>query len=405
MRAAALFALLALAACSRNGSSPSPVEAARSEPARPEVIGREINLDANMQRQANLRIEEVRPRSMAQSIQANGRLTVNENRTWRVGAITDGRLVHVLVNPGDPVQKNQLLAGMHSHDIHESRADYRKAVAELARLKTALGYAQRQRDRARRLYELKAASLEQAEHAETELKNAQTAVANAETDAERTRRHLTEFLQVHPDENEDHKEGDTEHEGDLIPVKAPAAGVVLTRNVTQGSVASSGQELFTISDLGALWMIASVNEQFLGKLRIGMVVRVFVQAYPDRPFAGRITKLGEQLDPATRTIPVRVELANQDGRLKPEMYGTAEIDIGFSAPAIFVPQSAVQQVEGANTVFVRKTSDRFQARAIQIGRVVDSQIEVLQGLGPGEQVVSQGSYLLKSQLLKGTLPE
>jgi RND family efflux transporter MFP subunit len=192
---------------------------------------------------------------------------------------------------------------------------------------------------------------------------------------------------------------------DLIPVKSPADGVVLSRNVTPGSVANPGDELFVISDLSTVWMIAAVNEEDLGKVRLGMPVTVRVQAYPDQAFPGRVTKLGDQLDPATRTVPVRVELANGQGRLKPEMYATAEINAGGSAQGIFVPEAAVQQVDGKPTVFIRKGPDRFEARTIETGRILDHQLEVTSGLRVGEYIVTQGSFTLKSQLLKGSLAE
>lgn len=170
-------------------------------------------------------------------------------------------------------------------------------------------------------------------------------------------------------------------------------------------MANPGDELFVISDLSTVWMIAAVNEEDLGKVRLGMPVTVRIQAYPDRTFPGRVTKLGDQLDPATRTIPVRVELANAQGRLKPEMYATAEINAGGSAEGIFIPESAVQQVDGKPTVFVRSGADRFEARVVETGRIVDHQLEVTRGLSVGERIVTQGSFTLKSQLLKGSLSE
>ncbi len=400
----AVVVMLALLAA---GCSKSPEAAPAAQSAKPETkpADKDIVLDANQQKQANLVVEEVTPRSLAQHIEVNGRLSVNENRTWHVGSITDGRIVRVNVNPGDRVRKDQLLAGLHSHDIHEARAEYRKATQELTRLKTVLSYAQRQRDRAHRLYDLKAASLEQVEHAETEFKNAQVSVENAETELGRTRQHLVEFLQVGIDDHDEKAGEDHDHMADLIPVKSPAEGVVLSRNVTPGSVANPGDELFVISDLSTIWMIAAVNEEDLGKVRLGMPVTVRVQAYPDHVFGGRVTKLGDQLDPATRTVPVRVELANGQGRLKPEMYATAEINAGGSAQGIFIPESAVQQVEGKSTVFVRKAPDRFEARLIETGRILDHELEVTRGLRTGEQIVTQGSFTLKSQLLKGSLSE
>lgn len=398
------LAAFLLAGCGKP-TAPANVEAAKAEPAKAERDRNVIELDADQQKQAAIKIEEVVSRNTSQVISASGRITMNEDRSWHVGAIAEGRVVRVYVNPGERVKKDQRLAGMHSHDIHETRAEYRKAQAELARSRSALAYSQKQRDRARRLYDLKAASLEQVEHAESELRNAQTAVENADTELARHRLHIVEVLQLPLDEHDEHKEGDTDHETDLIPIKAPADGVVITRKISVGSVASPGEEIFTIADLSSVWMIAQVNEAQLGKLRVGAAVRVQVQAYPERSFTGRITKIGDQLDPATRTIQVRVELANAGGMLKPEMYCTAEIPVGGSEPAVYIPQSSVQQVNGQSVVFIQKNADRFEVRLVQTGKNMDASVEIMQGLQAGDRVVTQGSYLLKSQLLKASLAE
>lgn len=401
MRLFPSFAFLVLLGCSSK-PEPAPVSAAppKEEAASP---SNQVTLDDKQLQQAHLDLVAVRSQALPETITSNGRITVNENQSWHVGAITEGKIIRVHVFPGDRVKKDQILAGMHSHDIHEARAEYRKAIAEEARLKTALSYSQRHRDRAKRLYDLKAGSLEQLEHAEAELKNTQSAIENAKTELDRTRRHLVEFLQVPLEDHEEHEPGDTEHEGDLIPVKAPADGVLIARRVTAGSVANQGDELFLISDLSTVWMIAAVNEEHLGKIRTGMKVRVNVQAYPDQPFTGRITRIGDQLDPDTRTVPVRIELANPAGRLKPEMYASAEIAAGSTAQAAFIPQEALQQVENNNVVFVLTKPGTFEAREVETGRVMGGDVEVLKGLTPGETIVAKGSYTLKSQLLKGSL--
>ncbi|MBL8232484.1 MAG: efflux RND transporter periplasmic adaptor subunit [Bryobacterales bacterium] len=392
--------------CNRQPAAPEKVEAkAAPAAAKPEREAGVVVLAAQQQQQANLRMEVVESRSVPLSIEAGGRITINENRMWSVGSVVEGRVIRVNVSPGDVVKTEQRIASMHSHDIHEVRADYRRAKAELVRAQSQLAFVQKQRDRIGRLYQLKAASLEQVEHADTELKNSQAAVSNAETDLERHRIHIVEFLQLPVEEHEDHKTGDTFHEEDLIPVKSPATGTVIRRNVTPGSVAKPGDELFAISDLSIVWMIAAVQEEHLGVLRAGMPVQVQTQAFRDRTFRGRITKIGEQLDPATRTIQVRVELGNPAGLLKPEMYATAVIQAGGTTSAIHISQSAIQQVNGQSVVFVQRDGDHFEVRAIQTGRPMDDRVEVLHGLQSGDRVVTQGSYLLKSQLLKASLAE
>jgi RND family efflux transporter MFP subunit len=152
-------------------------------------------------------------------------------------------------------------------------------------------------------------------------------------------------------------------------------------------------------------MIAAASEEHLARLRLGMPVRVTVQAYPDLSFPGRIHKLGEQLDPTTRTVQVTIDVPNRSRRLKPEMYATAEIEMGGSERAIFVPHEALQEVNGRTVVFVKSGDNRFEACPVTAGRSLDGSREVIAGLRAGQTVVTRGSFVVKSQMLKSTLAE
>jgi RND family efflux transporter MFP subunit len=206
-----------------------------------------------------------------------------------------------------------------------------------------------------------------------------------------------------PAEESEVPAGPSGDDNDLIPVKAPAASVVLTRNVTQGTVVTPSSDLFVLTDLSTLWAIAEVNEEFLGKLRIGMLVNIFVQAYPGQAFQGRIGKLGELLDAGTRTIKVRVDLPNPQGRLKPEMYADAEIQVGRGSSALMLPAEAVQDLRGDSVVFVRVAPDRFEMRPVRTGKTVDESVEILSGLQAGDEVVVKSAFILKSEFLKESL--
>jgi membrane fusion protein, heavy metal efflux system len=374
----------------------------KEQAATPAVAGKSpsgnVQLPAAEQHDVGLEVRPVEIRSLPQILHVTGRLALNENRTWRVGAITDGRIVDVEANPGDVVTTGEVLARMHSHEIHESRAMYRKALADLSSAKQNEVYATKVRDREKRLFQVKAASQAQVENAETMLKAAQTATANAEAEVDRTRRHLVDFLDVD-------SEGQASAKNDLIPIKSPANAVILSRAVTPGTVVQPSTEAFVLSDLHSLWMIASVNEENLPKLRIGMPVEVFVRAYGDHPFPASIQHIGEVLDATTRTVMVRIEVPNLDNKLKPEMYAIGDVALGGSTPAIFIPESAPQEVNGQRSVFVRLDADHFQVRPIESGRTIEGSLQVTSGLKPGEQVVTRGSFVLKSQLLKASLSE
>lgn len=397
-------AALAVAGCGTKTPEKAQADSSPNKP-RPGAAN-VVALSPAAQKDAGITAQPVEFRSVPQTLRATARVVNDEDHTWRVGALTEGRIVAIEANPGDRIREGQVLARMHSHDIHESRAEFRKALGELSRLRIAEAYSTRIRDRAKRLYELKAGSLEQVEHAENELRNTQTAVANAQVEVERIRVHLTEFLGVPADAVEHSTAVDHDHDpADYIPVRAPAAGTLLTRNITQGTVVTPSMDLFVISDLSRLWAIAEVNEEHLSKLRPGMPARLVVQAYGDKMFAGRIGKIGEALDAATHTVRVRINLANPAGALKPEMYATAEIETGGSAPALFVEPEALQEVRGATVTFVKTDDEHFEVRPVQVGRSLAGMTEIERGLKAGDRVVVRGGFILKSEFLKASLAE
>ena len=379
--------------------APAPQAVSAPEMAEP---SNEVRISPEAQRDGGIVAEQINEEGVPETIAATARLTTDENRTWRVGSVAEGRIVRVHVNPGDAVVLDQLLAEMHSHDIHESRANYETAKGNLARAKGVAEFNLRQRDRARALREVKAIAVLQLERAETDLHNAQIDVENAEVEVYRARSHLTEVLGIPADAPPEREDGE---DNDLIPIKAPAAGTVLTRNVTPGTVVIPSDDLFQISDLALLWAIAEVNEEHLGQLRIGQPVLVSVRAYPDRTFTGHISKLGEQLDPQTRTIQVRIDLPNPEGLLKPEMYADAEIQLGKGAPALMIPAEAVQDIRGQNSVFVQTSPDTFEVRPVHLGRTLDGSYEVLSGLESGETIAVQATFILKSEFLRASLEE
>jgi cobalt-zinc-cadmium efflux system membrane fusion protein len=391
-----------LAGCGSGTPQADPVKPA-AEKTDVEAGTREIVLDETAARKVSS--TEARQKSVAESIDASGRITANQVASWQVGAVVEGRVIRLEALVGQKVARGQILAGMHSHQIHEARADYRRAESERERAQAALSLSERQRDRAKRLLDLKAGSVEQLEHTEAEVIQAQAALRAAEVELVRVRKHLTEFLQVPLQSHEDHKEGEFEHEEDLIPVKAPAAGTIVTVAVTAGTVVTPGQPMFTLSDLTGVWMLASVPERHLGQLRVGAAARVMVQAEPGRSFPARVAYVADRLDPATRTLEVRLELANPRGALKPEMYATAEIPLGGARNGIFVPSAAIQSVGGAEAVFVETGQGRYTMRPVQTGRALDGSVEIVDGLAAGERVVTTGAFLVKSQMLRSSLVE
>ncbi|WP_260706612.1 efflux RND transporter periplasmic adaptor subunit [Edaphobacter flagellatus] len=332
-------------------------------------------------------------------LQFAGRIVLPDNESWHVGVLTTGRIERVYANLGNYVHKGEVLARMHSHDVHEARAAYAMALAERNRLQSAESLAQVNYDRMQRLYALRAASVEQTEQARQELVNAKTSLANGITDVVRSKTHLEENLGIPADlpanENSEIAE--------LIPIIAPASGYVLQKNATPGTTVAPATDIFVLGDTRHLWMLASVGQELLGQLKVGQSAWVTLPGVPGQRFTGRISNLGQEFDPTTRRLQVRIDLEHPGTILRPEMLATAEIAVGETHPLIVVPPEAVQQVNGQDVVFVRKSSDRFTLRPVRVGNSVNGKVVIAEGVHPGEEIVTQGSFLLKSQFLKASM--
>ena len=318
-----------------------------------------------------------------------------------MGAVASGKVDELTANVGDFVKASQIIGRIHSHDVHEARAAYQQASTELERARATEAYTRQRRDRAVRLLELRAGARQDVETAESELRNAQAAIDKAQSELAKERAHLTDILHISVDD----RAGSSSVVEDGVPIFAPASGTVLQRKATVGSVVNSGDEILSLSDTRSLWMIAAANEVDLSKLRPGQAVRIEVRAYPDREFTGRILKLGEQLDPTTRTLQIRILVPNPRGLLKPEMYATASCRRAANAPMLLLPEAAIQEIDGVPAVFVRRSSTEFEPRTVKTGRRANGETEITEGLKPGEAVVVKGSFLLKSQLLRSTIEE
>jgi cobalt-zinc-cadmium efflux system membrane fusion protein len=363
-----------------------------------EKISGEVVVSGQEQAAQHIEVGTVEVASEPRTLSVPGRIALPDNAMWRVGVLTTGRIAVVSANLGDYVHKGQVLAKMHSHDVHEARADYQVALSNRLRMNAARDLAQREYDRSKRLYALKAASVEQVEMAHQDLLNAEAEARNVEIAVQRERTHLEDTLGIPADI----PSNATGEENDLIPIVAPADGYVLQKSVTVGSTIDPNTDAFTIGNLGRLWMLASVGEKDLTLLRVGERATVTIPGSATA-IPGTLTNLGQQFDPTTRKIEIRIEVPNEGNHLRPEMLAEASLPVGRSETALRVPQQAIQQVSGQDAVFLRVAEDRFLVRFVKTGHISGSMVEILEGLSADEQVVTQGSFIIKSELLRSTI--
>jgi RND family efflux transporter MFP subunit len=179
-------------------------------------------------------------------------------------------------------------------------------------------------------------------------------------------------------------------------LNAPIDGIVVERNATVGASVGTDANLFKIIDLSRVWIDADVFEKDLPRVRPGQEVKLTVTAFPQSTFTGKVIFVDSVVDPNTRTVKVRTEVANPDGRLKPDMFANVQIVTDVNRAAISIPQSAVLNDEGKSIVFVAEGNGN-QKRQVQAGIKNNDQVEIVDGLNAGDKVVVKGNYLLLEQ--------
>lgn len=193
--------------------------------------------------------------------------------------------------------------------------------------------------------------------------------------------------------------------GKQLELKAPIDGVVVGRSSAAGEQVDQSKEILAISDPASLWVIAEIKERDIGAVRVGQEARFSVIAYPGETFRGEVVRLGHEVERESRTLEARIEVNNRAGRLKPGMFADVEITTDVMQDVLLIPDAALQ-TEGENQiVFVALGENKFQKRVVRPGLEEEGRVQVFEGVKPGERVVTEGSFILKSEMLKGELGE
>jgi Cu(I)/Ag(I) efflux system membrane fusion protein len=179
--------------------------------------------------------------------------------------------------------------------------------------------------------------------------------------------------------------------------RSPASGIVTEKKAVQGMRFMPGEVLFQVSDLSAVWAVADVFEQDLGLVKTGAKAQVSINAYPDKSFEGRVSYVYPTLKPETRTVPVRIELPNPGGLLKPGMFAQMELQVGGKAQAVTVPVSAVIDSGTRQIVLIQLKEGRFEPREVKLGARSDTYVEMQSGVKEGELVVVAANFLIDAE--------
>jgi multidrug efflux pump subunit AcrA (membrane-fusion protein) len=392
-----VLACLFAVSCSRPTEPEAAAKAGGAEP-DPAAGPRIVRLSADSAGSAGVRVGVAEPTEAGERIEVAGRVTLDEDHTARVGSFVEGVVLSCCKSVGSYVRKGDVLAQVHSHGTHEIVAEYLTTQAELRGAQSELEYARQAHGRAAKLLELKAGSLQAVQRAETDVRAAEAAVAAGEAAVQRAKAHL-DFYGLDPEAVENPKAGEEPH----IDIAAPMSGTIVERSVKLGDVVTPSTEMYVLSDLSRLWVIAQVPEERLGALHAGMRVEVRTRAFPDRGFPGRVTQVASELDPETMTVQVRCSVPNPGGSLKTGMYATVRLVSETLQSMLVVPEAAIQRIDDEPVVFIARSGDAFEVRRVREGRRIGDRIEIVEGLRAGERLAVSGAFVLKSELLKSEL--
>ena len=376
-----LAVVVVAAACGKD-AAPPPTErlgaqAPKDAPANDPSV---VRIDATMLRDLHVTVAPVEARPGSEDVSLLGELAIDERTYAEVGVPVPSRALQLLAAPGDRVSEGQVLAELQSSDAGRARSDY---LSARARQELASATLQRKRD----LVSAGVAPVRELQEAEAEVSAATAALRSAAAT-------LTSLGLPLP--KPDDPPGTATYE-----LRSPVRGTVIDRRVARGQIIEPSVAAFRIGDLSTLWLTVHAFERDAVRIRVGSPARVTFPALPGQAYQGTVSLVGREVSRESRTIPVRIDVSNQDGKLRPGMSATAGVPVGESSSLVLaVPVAAVQRVRDRWCVFVPKDGSTYEVREIGRGRDLGADVEVLSGLKAGERIVIDGAFLLKAQAEK-----
>jgi Cu(I)/Ag(I) efflux system membrane fusion protein len=338
-------------------------EQGRGKQAASAVPG-QVSISVEKIQKLGVKTEYAARRALDKTIRAAGRVEINERNIHDIAPKFEGWIEKLYVKTtGEPVKKGQALFDAYSPELVSAQREYAIAMQGVAALKDA------DSDTRRSMQQLAEASLQRLKNwdiSEQQIKE----LAKSET----AKRSLT-FNAFH----------------------TPVNGIVLEKKALEGMRFMPGEMLYQIADLSSVWVMADVFEQDIAMVRTGATAKVKINAYPDKEFEGTITYIYPTLKPETRTVTVRLEIANPHGLLKPAMFAQVEILVTGKGKVLTVPTSAVIDSGTRQIVLVQRAEGRFEPREISLGNRSDNYVEVLDGVIEGEKVVVAANFLIDAE--------
>lgn len=354
------------------------------------------------QQWAALRIEQVRATTVSPTIITEGRIALSDDLSTPVFSPFSGHVVHVLAHAGDVVAAGAPLFTVASPELAQARNDLVVALAGIKTAHAQLNVASANAKRQEKLFAAHGAAERDYQQSQADLANAEGATRGAEIALAAVRGRMQVLGLSARDIDAAETTGDLEHASAEAIVRSPVAGTIVQRAVNPGEnivsnevSAGAANALYVIGDTRRLWMVADAREMDALAFHAGAPVTVTVPALPGHRFDARISFVAPGIDPATHRLTIRADLDNSGGLLRPEMLAKVVVESGVPRAGVTVPETAVVY-EGADAhLFVADPAHKTLAlRNITVGDVSGGQVEVRQGLTPGESIVTSGAVFI-----------
>ena len=370
-----------------SGTKEQSVEATR------DVVSAGQNFVPTREQWATLTVEPVRQLVFRPEQVTEGKIAVDEDRSTPVFSPYAGRVTKLLAKPGDTVARGQPLFVVEATDMVQAQTDFIATSAALNKTRSQLNLTQTVEKRLHALFQEKAIALKDWQQAQADLTAAQSDVRSAETALEAVRNRLRILGKS---ENEIAALTDTGKISPETQISAPIAGTIVQRKVGPGQYVGSGASdpVFVIGDLSTVWLVAYVRETDASAVHVGQAVSFTVLAYPGRSFPANISYVATALDPATRRLLVRATVQNPEDLLKPEMFASATILTGEGDTGLAIPREAIIYEGSTARVWVARDDKAIELRQVKPGLISGNMIQILEGLRPGEKVITKGSLFI-----------
>lgn len=349
-----------------------------------------INLSEAAIKHIKLQTEPAAFKLLTGLMAITAKVIVNQDNEAQVGSLVQGRVNKVFVKVGEYVKAGQELMQVEGMEIGEIKAEFLSAKANLEYLKSNY-------ERQKKLMEQKVGSQKSLLEAQAEYEK-----ALAGYNAEDKKIHS---IGLTDDDIINDRNNQGEHTAGTLPVKAPISGVIVERNVVIGQSVDGTSNAFRIINTSSVWVDGQIYEKDLNKINDKKEIYFITSTYPGEKFTGRIIYIGQVIDEESRTITVRAEFNNQNGNLKPQMFGELHLPVGNNSTAILIPAESVVKIGNENFVFVQKGGTQFERRRVITGAEQNNLIEIKEGLKEKENVTIKGAFYLKSEMMKDELEE